>query len=159
VTALPAYVNSLFLFLIASIIAITHYPIQRADQYLSNIAAMIACHEALIQYADQNTAASGTVPAASVDAFLPPGIKDPQLFTYVIQAPGTVATFLTSASLSQNTVILMVQKLSTYSVLAGVVSGGSPSYIVPAPPAQQVQAISGIPAGTIAIQTILRNNN
>jgi hypothetical protein len=152
-TVLPAYVNSVFLMVIAMLIAVTHYPIQRTSQYLFSISAMIACHEALIQFADQNPNSVGTIPAASVDAFLPPGIGDPGLFTYVVQAPGTAATYLTAPSLTQGTIILMVQRLSVYAITAGAVIGGN---IVPALPATPVAAIAGVPNNTIAIQSPLR---
>jgi uncharacterized protein YbjT (DUF2867 family) len=150
---LPSFVNSVFLALIATAIAISHRPITKANGYLGEISAMIACHEALVQFGDANPGATGTIARATVDALLPPGMTDPGLFTYVIAAPGVAATYLTTPSLPQGTVIQIVQQLSAYAITAGTVSGGN---IVPAPPAAPVPVIAGVPNGTIAIQTSIR---
>lgn|SRR6202046_4973943 len=149
---LPAYVNMVFLAVIAAAISVSHRPIQQGNAYLSQISAMVVCHEALLQFGDKNPGTTGTIEQSQVDAFLAPGALDPGLFTYVIDAPGVAATYLSTSNLNQQTVILLVQKLSGYAVTAGAVSGGN---IVPAAPAPAVAAIAGIPNNTIAIQTPL----
>jgi hypothetical protein len=166
-TALPAYVNSVFLLLIASFIAVTHYPIQRANQYLADVSAMIACHEALVQYADRSAAPgfSNAVPAMTLDAFLLPGVSPCEIypFSFVFAAPGTAVTYLNAPSLSQNTIIQVVQKFSisaAYGLTAGatVANGSGGTQIVPELPATPVATPATIPTNTIAIQSIIKSH-
>jgi hypothetical protein len=124
-------------------------------QYQGLVSSMAVCHNALVQYVQANHGVTGAIPTASVDAYLPPGSADPGTFTYLVTAPGTATTYLTAPARGQIIAITVIQKLSNYSLFAGVVSGGS---IVPRLPAQPVPAPGGVPDGVIAVQTIVSNH-
>lgn len=154
---LPAYINLFFLMLVM-IIRATHSAVYTmAGEYMYVAAPMLACHNALILYADANQGVSGTVMAATVDAYLPPNITDPGSFTYVITAPGTVDTYLTSTNglADPAAVITLVQTLSGNAITAGFVSGGQ---ILTSSTMPEVSAAASVPNGAYVIQTTLRTH-
>jgi hypothetical protein len=151
----PLYINSIFLTLLMAM-RLMHPNIESsATEYMYVAGPMLNCHNALIQYADAHPTTFGTISASAVDAFLPPGTVDPGYFTYVITAPGTVDTYLTSPTNFPDpaAIVLLTEDLSGNTITAGYVSSGQITTNTGVPP---VAAAASVPAGAYVIQTTLR---
>ena len=154
--AYPFFIFALFLLICTTIKgAGVGMAVDTIRQYQATVSAMLGCHNALVQYVQANIGVSGTIAAASVDAYLPPGSVDPGSFTYVVTAPGTATTYLTVPARGQAIAITALQKFTNFGVTAGSVTAGN---IVARLPNQTVAASPGVPNGVIAVQTIVRNN-
>ncbi|HEV2651671.1 MAG TPA: hypothetical protein VGU69_10465 [Rhizomicrobium sp.] len=151
----PLYVTLVMTMLLSFVQAAYRFPIEIKNQYAALVTEMTVCHEALIQYADAHQSTFGTIPASSVDAYLPPGATDPGSFTYILTSPGTATTYLTTVARGQSFAVAAIQGIANYSVTAGPVTAGM---IVPLLPAQPVAVVGGVPSGVIAVQTVLRNH-
>jgi hypothetical protein len=152
----PTYVTSVFLFIWAMMRALHPSTDSIQARFTGIVSEMIACHEALILYADANQTSFGaTIPQATVDAYLAPGTTDPGAFTYQYISPGVVQTYLTFATPHDAIPAAMIQRLNSGNIFAGIVSNGQ---IVPTAPLSPVPVYGTVPNGTIAIQTILRNH-
>lgn len=145
------YVSTVMLTLLA--LAQTAFPVDRANQYSGAINPMVACHAALIRYVEANPGATGTIAPALVDSYLGAGFSDPGSFTYVVNPAGTAMTYLTVPQRWQAFVTAAIVKASTWSVVAGPVSGGK---IIPPLPLQPM-SVAGVPNGVVAIQTVVHD--
>ncbi|MEA2754137.1 MAG: PilM [Aliidongia sp.] len=154
-TAFPNYIFTSMLLLLLPLIVLSRLlqPVQYGQ--MANAAAMITFHEAAEKYADANPSFSGAISAANILSGLPQGYQSSGLFNAIVVAPGTVATFLAIPSGAQANIISLVQHLTANNVLVGPVVAGA---IVPLLPLQPAIVAAGVPNGTIAMQTILRNH-
>jgi hypothetical protein len=153
-TALPAYLIVASLLLLAMLSAHNRARPTIVQQQQVLATELLACHQALVTYANANAGKTGVIAASLVDAQLEPGAVDPGSLVYLI-ATGTTpiaVTYLPSAPASASIAIAQAQLLAGNTIFAGPVVNGQ---IVPTPPTPPIAAPAGVPNGAIAIATVL----